>query len=77
MPVYLIALSGQEKSGCQRAVIMIEQKRGLFCQVSAEQIILDLSAPAKQKCDFCFAYKINGLQPSILVAHPCATGIAD
>ncbi len=41
---------------------------------SAEQIIHDLSAPAKRKCDFRFAHKINSLQLSILTTHPCVAG---
>jgi len=39
--------------------------------------IPDLSVPAKQKYDFRFAHKINGLLPLILVAHPCVIGIAN
>jgi cytochrome c len=27
-----------------------------------------------KKCDFYFSFKTNGLTPSFLVAHPCATG---
>jgi hypothetical protein len=27
-----------------------------------------------EKCDFHFSFKTNGLTPSVLVAHPCATG---
>ena len=39
--------------------------------------ILDLSEHAIQKCDFCFAHKINALQTLILTIHPCIVGTSD
>ena len=36
--------------------------------------ILDLSEYAKQKCDFCFAYKFNDLSSLNLAIHPCIAG---
>jgi len=40
------------------------------------QSILDFSAPATGQRGFPVAYKISGLQPQILAAHPCTAGTA-
>ena len=53
---------------------MKNKRRLKMIKEALNKSILDLSEHAKQKCDFCFAHKINDIASLILTAHPCTVG---